>query len=152
MDKGDHGMASQFEYPPRTLATYIIQQDSPHVSGHVCHFVVRRGWFLNRDRLFCLQVTAIICIRTCQMATYRAPQQLPSHPQVRQSAVPPLHAMRLSQVITHAYMHPGPFYCSPSGLSELLPARRISSVDKRLMAITELWIVRKATGGGFGFI
>lgn len=30
------------------------------------------------------------------------------------------------------------FYCSPSGLSELLPARRISSVDNRLTAITEL--------------
>lgn len=41
--------------------------------------------------------------------------------------------------ITHARIYPQlAFYCSPSGLSELLPARRISSVDNRLTAITEL--------------
>lgn len=30
------------------------------------------------------------------------------------------------------------YYCAPSGLSELRPARRISSVERRLTAITEL--------------
>lgn len=30
------------------------------------------------------------------------------------------------------------FYCAPSGLSELRPALRISSVDNKLTAITEL--------------
>lgn len=71
------------------------------------------------------------------------------HPPPKQA----LHAMCPSSPviipITHPETHHAQFYCSPSGFSELLPARKISSVDNRLMAITELRKSGQGRGRGF---
>jgi hypothetical protein len=85
------------------------------------------------------------CIRTCRMATYKASQEPLPFPQGSHIALhPPSYPYMPCACVTgnntgHSRIDaPCAFYCSPSGLSELLPARRISSVDNRLMAITEL--------------
>ena len=43
-----------------------------------------------------------------------------------------------SQGVLDCNRHLNENYCCPSGFSELRPARRISSVDSRFTAITEL--------------
>jgi hypothetical protein len=133
--------------PPRTLATYIMQ-----------------GRRTRRQRS-CVQFTNIRdvsepgSIDPASLEVYsshlhpdlpngyiqhKTSRQLPFLPRKYCVGVPPRNpympcARPVITPITHAWTHPRlAFYCSPSGLSELLPARRISSVDNRLMAITEL--------------
>lgn len=132
--------------PPRTLATHHGKaDDAPDVTGHVCCNLPTFETFLTLDRLIlpASKFTPASCIRTCQMATYstRLLDNARSYHRPRKYCmlVCPHNPYMPCAPITHAQTHPRlAFYCSPSGLSELLPARRISSVDNRLMAITEL--------------
>jgi hypothetical protein len=125
------------------------RQDVPHASGHVCKFTTFETFLEPGSIDPAWMFTAATCIRTCpngyiqrlldnSRSFYSAKKELCA-------AWPPATPTCLASVPGDNTDHSridvpqaSIFYCSPSGLSELLPARRISSVDNRLMAITEL--------------
>ena len=147
--------------PPDTLAAYIMQAGAPHVSQWSCVILAPLGTY-SEPQIDCL----ILPSRNERYSSHLHPdlpngdiQGFSINPRAPFRKADKLHCtppkVRLSQVIipiTQRTNAPCAFYCSPSGLSELLPARRISSVDNKLMAITELRNPHKVGVEGSRFV
>jgi hypothetical protein len=121
-----------------------MQAGAPHVSQWSCVILDPLGTY-SEPQIDCLILTS----QTEQYSSHLHPElpngdiqgfsinpRAPSARQTSCTAHPPKSQVIIP--ITQRTNAPCAFYCSPSGLSELLPARRISSVDNKLMAITEL--------------
>jgi hypothetical protein len=138
--------------PSPNFGDYIMPGRTHRTPAVMCANLQPSRPFLNLDRLIlpAWMFTAVTCIRTCPndyiqrlLSTTPAPSAAPRKSQVLPAppATPTCLASIPGDNTDHSWtdvLQAGKFYCSPSGLSELLPARRISSVDNRLTAITEL--------------